>query len=119
MKRFVFFLLIVVVLVSGLALAKKPLAVVRSQKTIDKPANYPSYPADFDFFVKWLEKFAEFDIITDADVEAGVLRNYEAILLPDNAVMGADEVDAYFDFIDRGGRLLHAFQPRSGKKMAV
>jgi hypothetical protein len=109
MKRFVFFLLIVVVLVSGLALAKKPLAVVRSQKTIDKPANYPSYPADFDFFVKWLEKFAEFDIITDADVEAGVLRNYEAILLPDNAVMGADEVDAYFDFIDRGGRLFACF----------
>ncbi|MDD2430548.1 MAG: hypothetical protein PHD88_03195 [Firmicutes bacterium] len=105
MKRYLLAILVILVLVSGFAFAKKPLAVVRSQKTIDKPVNYPSYTADFEFFVKWLEAFAEFDIITDEDVESGVLKNYEAILLPDNAVMGADEVDCYFDFIDRGGRL--------------
>lgn len=109
MKRCIFSLMVVLLLVSGVAVAKRPLAVVHSLKTVAKPANYPSYTTDFENFKKWLSEFADFDIITDLDVEDGALKNYEAIILPDNGVMGIDEVDAYFDFVDRGGRLFACY----------
>jgi hypothetical protein len=110
MKRFVISVFVFLVILSGVTLAaKKPLALVRSLKTIDKPVNYPSYVKDFDAFEEWLAGFAEFDIITDLDVEKGILKNYEAALLPDNAVMGSDEADAYFDFVDAGGKLFGCY----------
>lgn len=109
MKRFFCSMLILLMLVSGVALAKKPLALVQSFKTMDKPVNYPNYPSDFEYLKNWLSEFATFDIITDLDVEDGALKNYEAAILPDNAVMGEDEIDAYFDFVDRGGKLFACF----------
>lgn len=109
MKRFIFAMLVLVILSSGVALAKKPLAVVESLKTINRPTNYPSYTNDFNFFTNWLKEFADFEVITDLDVEDGALKNYEAVILPDNGVMGEEEVDAYFDFVDRGGKLFGCY----------
>lgn len=109
MKRFIIAMLVLIVLGSGVALAKKPLAVVKSLKTINRPTNYPSYTNDFNFFTNWLKEFATFEVITDLDVEDGALKDYEAVILPDNGVMGEEEVDAYFDFVDRGGKLFGCY----------
>lgn len=105
MKRFTWMILLILALLPVTVFAKKPLAIVRSQKTADNKTSYPYYIGDFDFFQKWLSNFANFDVISDADVEAGALKNYQAILLPDNAVMGEDEVERYLDFFDRGGKI--------------
>ena len=104
-KRTLGLILIVLLWVSATIYAKKPLAVVYSEKTANATVNYPTYKGDFDFFTRWLSKFAEFDVITDADVEAGALKDYKAVLLPDNAVMSEEEAEYYLDFMDRGGRV--------------
>lgn len=89
--------------------ANAPVAIVKSLATEAARVNYPTYAADYQLFVGWLGQFFTFDEITDADVAAGKLAGYKLAILPNNAVMSAEEIAALEEFVAGGGKLLAVF----------
>ncbi|HHV55249.1 MAG TPA: hypothetical protein GXX55_07370 [Firmicutes bacterium] len=91
------------------ATAGSPIAVVKSLKTLNAKANYPTYQAEYDQFTGWLKQFFAYDELTDDDVVAGKLAGYQLVILPNNAVMSPAEVDAITQFAKGGGKVFAVF----------
>lgn len=91
------------------AAAKAPVVVVKSLATEAAKVNYPTYDADYQLFVGWLGQFFTYDEITDGDVAAGNLAGYKLAILPNNAVLSAEEIAAIEEFVAGGGKVLAVF----------
>lgn len=91
------------------AAGSSPVALILSERTAAATVNYPTYEKEFNTASAWLDNFFSYDIISDREVEAGKLTGYKLAILPENAVMSAQEVQAYRDFVAQGGKVIIVF----------